>query len=376
LSEELLALLDDAPCGLMQTTPEGLFLRVNRTFCNWVGYAPDALVGQRRFQDLLTMGGRIFHQTHWAPLMEMQGSVCEVKLEVKHRDGDAIPIVFNAQQRERAGVRVHELAAYVARDRDKYERELVRSRARLEELVVDATRLQAEARDQALFAEQMIGIVSHDLRNPLSTIQVGTGLLRRGELTGNQGRVLGRIGRAAERANRLIGDLLDFTKARLGKGIAVSLDPLDLHEAIGETVEDLAMAYPGRRLQHVRSGAGEVHGDSNRLSQLVGNLVSNAMVHGGVEAPVTVTTTVDDLSFSISVHNKGAPIADELRATLFEPMVRGTNAALSGRSVGLGLFIVSEIARAHGGRALVHSTPELGTTFTAHFPRRMGPVGP
>ena len=169
-SPETQALFEEAACGLLQTDASGLVLRVNRTFCNWVGYAAGELVGRRKVQDLLTVGGRIFHQTHWAPLLQMQGSISEVKLAVVHRDGQSIPMLMNAIRRERDGSPVHEIATFVVRDRDKYERELLQSRKQLEVLVAEASRLHADAKDRALFAEQMVGIVSHDLRNPLSSI--------------------------------------------------------------------------------------------------------------------------------------------------------------------------------------------------------------
>jgi signal transduction histidine kinase len=166
---------DSAPCGLARTDDEGVFIAVNSTFCGWVEQPREALVGKRRFQDLLTMGGRIFHQTHWMPLLQMQGSISEVKLEIRLAQGSPLPMVVNALRTEREGVMLHELATFVARDRDKYERELLVARRRLEELVSEATRLQAETKDRALLAEQMIGIVSHDLRNPLSTISMRGG---------------------------------------------------------------------------------------------------------------------------------------------------------------------------------------------------------
>jgi sigma-B regulation protein RsbU (phosphoserine phosphatase) len=366
---EALALFEDAACGLLQTSADGSLLRVNRTFAAWVGHSPDALVGRRKFQDLLTMGGRIFHQTHWAPLLQMQGSISEVKLELVHSDGRKIPMVCNAIRHESGGKVVHDLAAFVARDRDKYEQELVRSRKRLEELVAEATRLQADARDRAIFAEQMIGIVSHDLRNPMSSIQVGTVLLGRGETSPNKQRVLARVSRSVERANRLIADLLDFTQARLGKGLGLAIESIDLHGAIAEAVDELVLAYPGRTLKHVRAGEGSCMADANRLAQLVGNLVSNAMTYGRPDAPVTVTSTVAAQTCAVAVHNDGAPIAGEALAVLFQPMTRGTHATSSGRSVGLGLFIVSEIAKAHGGGAVVESTVERGTTFTVTWPR-------
>jgi sigma-B regulation protein RsbU (phosphoserine phosphatase) len=362
-------LLDAMACGLVHTTSGGTFLRVNRTFCTWVGYEPEALIGARRLQDLLSMGGKIFHQTHWVPLLQMQGSVSEVKLDVLHKDGSTLPLVLNAVVRKRGDEVVHEVAAFIARDRDRYERELLLSRRKLEQAAIEATRLEALAKDRALLAEEMIGIVSHDLRNPLSSIALGSALLASSALNEGQLRTLARIGRATERANRLIADLLDFTQARIGKGLSVALEPIDVHVAVGHAVDELAHVYPGRALRHVQRGRGESMADANRLAQLIGNLVSNAMVYGKPDAPITVTSSTDDTAFSVAVHNEGPAIPEDVQARMFQPMTRGTNASSASRSIGLGLFIVHEIAKAHRGTAKVSSTAEAGTTFSAVFPR-------
>lgn len=361
-SAEALALLDQAACGLMQACDDGTFLRVNRTFCQWVGRSADELVGRQRFQDLLTAGGRIFHQTHWTPLLRMQGTISEVKLELVHGDGTFVPMVVNAIRREHHGQVVHEIAAFVARDRDKYERELLAARK-------EATRLHTVAKDRALFAEQMIGIVSHDLRNPVSAIVLTTELLGYDGLTPGQELAVAGILRAAKRANQLIGDLLDFTQARMGAGLACAPTACDLHQVVGEAIDELRLAYPGRTLQHVRSGDGRCAADSSRLVQLVGNLVSNAVSHGRPETPVTVTTngTRGD-ALTLAVHNDGEAIAPALLPSLFEPMTRGATAS-NGRSVGLGLFIVREIAKAHGGAMAVRSSEPEGTIFTLTLPR-------
>jgi sigma-B regulation protein RsbU (phosphoserine phosphatase) len=362
-------LLDLVPCGLMCTLADGTFLRVNRLFCHWVGYSEEELIGQRKFQDLLTVGGRIFHQTHWAPLLAMQGSISEVKLELAQRDGGSLPIVINAIVREDNQRKLHELAAFVARDRDKYERELVRSRTRLEELVAESQRLHDEASGRALFAEQMIGIVSHDLRNPLSTIRMAAAMLERGVAGAGQERMLGRIARASERADRLIGELLDFTQARLGRGITVNPQPIDLHALVGEAVEELALAHPSRTLRHVQSGTGPCRADANRLEQLIGNLVSNAVSYGQPGADITITSAIEPEHFSIAVHNFGPVIPAEVLPGLFEPMQRGTSPGSAKRSVGLGLFIVDQLSRAHGGKTEARSSAEQGTTFRSTFPR-------
>lgn len=336
---------------------------MNRTFCRWVGRANDEIVGKLRFQDMLTVGGRMFHQTHWEPLLRMQGSIAEVKLEIRHADGTTIPMIWNAMREPTADGHIIELAAYVARDRDAYERELVQARKRVEEL-------HAEANVRAAFAEQMMGIVSHDLRNPLSSIAMATMLLAQDELGPKATRLLQNITRSTDRAQSLISDLLDFTQARIGRGLTVVKSEIDVAATIAEAVEELGIIYRGRELLHTREGETILSmGDASRLTQLVGNLVSNAMVHGKPNAPVSVTTRVAPDAFHVSVHNEGEPIPDSVRDALFAPMTRGATASKSGRSVGLGLFIVSEIAKAHGGSVRVDSTLESGTRFSATFPQ-------
>jgi sigma-B regulation protein RsbU (phosphoserine phosphatase) len=351
-----------APCGHLLTADDGTILGVNQTFCRWIGRTEQELVQQSRFQDLLTMGARIFHQTHWSPLLRMQGSVSEVKLEVVHADGSKLPMVLNAVRRELEGKVRHELAAFVARDRDRYERELVNARKRLEDLVAEAQRLHAETKDRALFAEQMIGIVSHDLRNPLNTIAIGADVLV-DSVAETDKRIVERIQTATNRASVLIAELLDFTAARVGTGIAVTPHPIDFHASVADALEELRFAYRERSFVHEREGEGRSIADDNRVAQVLGNLVSNAVTYGDPKQPITITTRGGPRP-ELRVHNAGAPIPLDVQQRLFEPMTRGTDVGSRARSVGLGLYIVREIARAHGGTASVVSSAQSGTTFT------------
>ena len=370
------ALYEHAPCGLLVTDDDGLVLRANATFCGWLGSTPEALVGKRRFQDLLTVGGRIFHQTQWAPLLRIQGSVAEVKLDVMRDGGAPLPAVMNAIRRERDGVMVHEIALFIAQDRHAYERELLAARKRAEVLLSEKQaahealeRAEAAAKDRALFAEQMVGIVSHDLRNPLATIRTGTQVLQMLGMDERQQRLVDTIDRASGRGLRLVRDLLDFTRARLGQGLALERKPIDLHATVAAQLAELGHAHPDARLVHRCGGDGHCTADADRLAQLVGNLVSNAVAYGAAGAPVTVTSTTDDTGFSIAVHNEGEPVPEGLRASLFQPMVRGVDSGSETRSVGLGLYIVAEVARAHGGSIQLASSNANGTEFLARFPR-------
>ncbi len=369
-------------CGLVLTDPDGLIRRANHAFCAWLGYEREQLVGKLRLQDLLTIGGKIFHQTHWLPLLKMQGSIAEVKLDLVHRDGRASPVVINAVSREHSGVAYHEVAVFVAEDRHRYERELMVARKRAEELLAthlasqealalaDA-RLRIAAEDRARFAEQMIGIVSHDLRNPLTAIKMGMNILGTEELpAAKRNRIAGHIDASVDRARRLVDDLLDFTQAKIGAGLSVSLRQVDLHEIVADAVSELRLAFPGRTFVHVQHGDGDAQADADRIAQLLGNLAANAVAYGAVDTPVTVTSRTGAGTFSLDVHNAGTPIPAEMLPVIFEPMTRGTVAGTSLRSVGLGLFIVREIVHAHGGQIAATSSSSEGTSFLATFPGR------
>jgi len=503
--EDSRALYEDAPCGLLCTLENGTIERINRTLCGWLGVSAADVVGTRRLQDLLTVGCKIFHQTHWMPLLQIQGSVAEVQLELVHRDGHSFPVLVNAVRHEKRGRIEHELAVFVASDRRKYERELLAARKRAEELlesdraakaalstaqsrlrlalesahllvwdvdVATGTRryeagvrriigrssdgpVTAEmylacihpddrAREQgaldealaadgqgrchaeyrlighdgvervvsssgrafadetgnvagfsgvlqdvtswrraekalreqeqqasarALLAEQLVGIVSHDLRTPLNAAVLGASLLAGGDLTVPQARTVTRIHASANRASRLIADLLDFTQGRLGGGLRVQRREHDIHALVADTVEELKLAVPGRMIEHRRFGEGHVSADSDRVAQVVTNLCTNALTYGAADRPVTVTSRVSEHALSLEVHNFGAPIPRELLPHIFEPLRRGEQQIkLGSRSVGLGLYIVQEIAVAHGGQVTVHSRQEDGTSFVVTIP--------
>lgn len=370
------ALLDEAACALAQTADDGVFLHVNAALCDWLGYRPGELLGQRTLQDLLTPGSRLFYQSHSVPLLHLKGSVAEVRLDMLRKDGRTLPMLLNARRHHSQGVAVHELALFIAQDRDRYEQALIASRHQLQTMVEHATELETQARERALFAEQMVGIVSHDLRNPVSAILMSATLLEREALNARQAEILQRILKVGQRASRLITDLLDITQARLGSGLAVAPAPIDLHATVAEAVQELAQAYPERLLRHVRQGAGACVADADRLAQLVVNLVSNALAYGATQAPVVVTSRIEADSFSIAVANDGEPIAPETLPRLFTLMVRGGGTTPANHGIGLGLFIVSEIAKAHGGTASVASTREGGTVFSVTLPRTGPPAPP
>ncbi|MBC2381488.1 PAS domain-containing sensor histidine kinase [Pseudomonas sp. WS 5106] len=373
-------LFDSAACALAVTAEDGTILQANTRFGEWLGFSTTELCG-RRFQDLLTMGGRIFHQTHLAPMLRMRGNVTEVKLDMLHRDGQKVTVLLNGTQRKQADGAVYDLALFGTTDRDKYERELLNARNFAEALLQEKTatelalkQAQAElseayaiAQRRALFAEQMVAIVSHDLKNPLTAIRMASDFLSRGERTAKERQLLGHIGQSSERAQRMIADLLDFTQARVGQGITIKAAPLDLHGVTRRAVDELRVAFPNAILDHYVEGRGVANLDADRVQQIIGNLVANSVAYGDLQRPISITSRLGSDLCEVSVHNHGAVIPPALLLGLFEPMTRGTDQGSDVRSVGLGLYIVRELARVHGGDVAVTSTAQDGTTFSVRF---------
>ncbi|AKF84283.1 histidine kinase [Myxococcus fulvus 124B02] len=228
-----------------------------------------------------------------------------------------------------------------------------------------------QLQQQAEFEQLLIGIVSHDLRNPLGAILMGAERLKRlGIVPPEALRTVERIQVSATRAVKLVKELLDFTQARLGGGIRLERTPSDFHQVCQAATEEVETAHPDADVRVVASGDGRGTWDADRLAQVVQNLLTNALKHGRPGAPVQVETRGEDAQVTLRVHNEGPPIAASQLPSLFQPLQRGTDAVdMASRSVGLGLFIVKAIVDAHQGSVEVESTAERGTTFTVSLPR-------
>lgn len=245
-------------------------------------------------------------------------------------------------------------------------------RARVEAEAAKARAEAAEAEAKAIGAQQerLVAVVSHDLRNPLSAISVTAQALGLDALD-RQAKGLKRIDASARRMQSMIGDLLDFARARQGTGLRMQRRPARLGEICRSAIEEVRASRPTRAIVLEVIGDDGAALDPGRVEQVVSNLVSNALAHGAADAPVRVTVRGDGAALLLEVANQGAPIPPHLMATLFSPFRPGDAPG----SVGLGLFIVDQIARAHGG----HTSAASGgreTTITVTFPRDIHPTAP
>jgi signal transduction histidine kinase len=230
------------------------------------------------------------------------------------------------------------------------------------ELIKERTAAAERAEQANRLKDTYLAIVGHDLRNPLGAIAIAAEKLRRTPGAEDCRALADRIDRAVKRAEVIVGDVLDFTRGELGGGIPLTRTDGDFADIAHAVVHELAMLYPDRQI--VLEVAQDLRGrwDHQRIEQALGNLISNAVEHG--EGEVAVRAARSDEGVVVTVHNRGAIIPAEAVPDLFEPFRRST-----GRNggLGLGLYIVRQIARAHGGRVDVTSSAE-GTTITSLWP--------
>ena len=405
--EDLADLLENAPCGYVSTNPAGRMVRVNQTLAKWLGLEPAELIG-RRFQDLLNIAGKIYFETHFAPLLRMQGFFHEVALDLVRADGQLLPTLVNAvERRDEAGeVQFVRIMIFNASDRRRYERELLDARRLADEARAELALLNqtlenrvAEALKQRLAAEdllrqsqkmeaigQLTGGVAHDFNNLLTVILGGLDTVSRTAATLEAGPQTQRIQRSAamaahagQRAATLTARLLAFARRQ-------PLDPKSVHPArlvtglaellqrtLGETIA--LQTVNGAGLWRVLADPAEIE---NALVNLAVN-ARDAMPDGGRLTIETSNAYLDQAYVDsipepvapgqyvlIAVSDTGAGMDPEVLERVFEPFFTTKEA---GKGTGLGLSQVYGFVRQSAGHVRLYSEVGVGTTVKIYLPR-------
>lgn len=323
---------------------------------------------------------------------EMAGDV----LPISRRRADEIvrtaSLAGSALAQERA-TRKLERAASLAGEREATDMGLIGERAEADSVLVDqreanermvsaiiraheltveadlarkrAEKTERELREVAEFREMFIGILGHDLRNPLGSISMAAGLLlQRGHLDEQDAQTVARIIRASQRITRMVTQLLDLTRARLGGGLTIEPKPTDLRELCRNVVEEFDAPI------HLEV-EGDVTGtwDQDRVAEVLSNLAGNAIEYAAPRTAVIVKARADNAEVVVEITNQGDPIPADQLPFIFEPFRRARQREKSkGGNLGLGLYIAHEIVRAHGGTLTAHSAAGT-TTFVMRLPR-------
>jgi len=222
-----------------------------------------------------------------------------------------------------------------------------------------------DARSTGDLRDQFVAVLGHDLRNPLAAINGGIQILTRQTEDPKSKTILQMMTATTQRMGALIDNILDFARGRLGGGIGLERRSVDLNPVVTSVIDEMRSAHPERVIETRIDLAKPFEADPGRIGQLLSNLLGNAITHGSENEPIRLIATSDDNGLTISVANGGEAIANEMRDKLFRPFQRGeVRPSLQG--LGLGLYIASQIAQAHGGVLDVSSTDaETKFTFTA-----------
>ena len=216
--------------------------------------------------------------------------------------------------------------------------------------------------------EQFIAVLGHDLRTPLSAIRMSADLLETKVEDKRSLNFIAAIRNSSVRMGVLIENILDFARGRLGGGIPVQRKLVDdLQRTLRMTLEEVQVSHPQATFIHTLDVPTGVYCDALRISQLLSNLLGNAVTHGSISEPIVLNAWTENDEIVISLTNQGTPIAPQLMPLLFEPFSR-SEAGQRCEGLGLGLYIASQIATAHNGSLSVTSDSESGTCFVARFP--------
>jgi PAS domain S-box-containing protein len=424
-------LLDRAPAGFVSFADDGTITFANETLARMLGYGRGELEG-RRIESLMSVGARIFYQTHFFPLVRLHGRAEEIFLLLRDRDGGEVGVLANAARHERGGAWANDCVFMQVRERRRFEDELLRARRAAEEaqalaeqhaqdlaeanelleqqameLELQHQQMQEQAAEMEAQAEQLhavneelvvrgeeldrqraaaeeanrakssfLAVMSHELRTPLNAIAGYVQLLEmgiHGPVTGAQLGALERIGRSQQHLLRLINEVLNLAKIEAGhvEYVLEDVGIPGLLDAVSPMVEP-QMAAKGIAFQVQAGSPLSVWADREKVQQILINLLSNALKF----TPPGGRVSVDALTRSeypgmvlVRVADTGIGIPPEKQASVFEPFVQvDMSRTRRQEGTGLGLAISRDLARGMGGDLRVESVEGRGSTFTLLLP--------
>jgi signal transduction histidine kinase len=376
-------LFEQAACGLLSTDEDGLILHANAIARGWLGYEEDELLGKVRMPELLTMGARLFHHLRCVPLLQARGAVAEIQIDLLNRRQERMPVLVNIMRRQRDGRVVDQWALFQSTDRHAYESDLLAA-CRTAEAALE-THQRAEARLQSLNTQlsaadrrkdEFLATLSHELRNPLAPMRNALDVLQHGggHAGGNgaDARLLQAFDRQLRHLTHLVDDLMEVSRITQGR-MELRRAPVDLALMAQGAVQDLAGAMrTARHTLRLNLPALPllVDGDATRLSQVIVNLLTNAIKYtpDGGAISLSLAGAAGWAELRVRDSGIGIPAADlESVFDMFAQLGPALDRARGG--LGIGLALVRGIVELHGGSIHAASAGAgLGSEFTVRLP--------
>jgi PAS domain S-box-containing protein len=361
-------LYENAPCGYVSSLPDGTIVRVNQTFLAWTGYSRSDLLDTTRLQELLAPGGRIYWETHYAPLLRMQGKVGEIAAEIVRADGVRLPVLMSSVMRTDAAGQPALLRTMIfdASQRKEYERELLRART------------AAEAADRA--KSEFISVISHEIRTPLNAIVGVAHLLGMTGLSDPQKKYVRTLRSSSDSLLALINDILDFSKIAAGK-VKIEERPLDLRQLVHGIIVGMQVRVDEKGIAlklHFDPGIpARLLGDPVKISQVLTNLLGNAVKFTEKGHVALVVDLVrwqgDEVALRFEVRDSGIGIPADRLPHIFEDFTQASyDIGMKYGGSGLGLAICKKLVELHGGRIEVASEPGKGSVFAFELTLKVG----
>jgi len=359
LDERAEDLYEDAPCGYVSTLPDGTIVRVNRTLLEWVGSSRESILSTK-IQALLTIGSRIYYETHYAPLLRMQGFVNEIAFDLVSRDGRILPVLLNARERRDRDESplFNRITLFDATDRRRYERELLLARRKAEQA----------AKDKAA----LLAMLSHDIRNPLNALMGVVQMLEGGELSEQQRRLVRLLKSSSDNMLALLTHVLELSKAE-SSGFALVETPFALSDIVDDVISTFQTTARGKGVM-LRSSVDArvppfVIGDPVAIRQVLTNLVGNAIKftdRGSVELTVVARELATDaVTLAFAVADTGIGMAPDVLDRIFNEFTQASyETAMRFGGSGLGLAITRKLLALYGTAVNVKSAPGEGSTFS------------
>jgi PAS domain S-box-containing protein len=360
LEESVEELYEHAPCGYLSTLPDGTIVKANETFVEWTGVTREVLLAGTKFQTLLSIGSRMYYETHYAPLLRMQGFANEIALEITRGDGRILPVLVNSRQKrdEHGTPLFNRITLFDSTDRRHYERELLLARRKAEQI----------AKDKA----DLVAMLSHDIRNPLNAVMGIVQMLERSELTVQQRRLVLLLKSSSDNMLNLLNQVLELSKAESG-GFTLIETPMSMRAVVDEVVSTFEAVAREKGITMQRVVAPDlpetVLADPVAIRRVLTNLVANAVKFttiGSVTVAVSAgEISTDAVTLAVAVSDTGIGIASDAIERIFDAFAQASrDTPMRFGGSGLGLTITRRLLALYGSTVQVQSTPGEGSTFS------------